>query len=161
MPVNEVLKSQDRKLLILAPEYDRLLAQTKLKTYLNGEYRDKKQLNLILCQYHYNKLSPFQDDDVCAILDCVPIDFEWSRQLIDEMKQLTDGEKYDFIDENKYELIGSAKKVYLSIGNGAVFQDVELENNKKYNAQILKAQAEKTRLPERNLVLSALIKIHY
>lgn len=151
-PLNEIYRANEMKLLVMAPAYDELLANTVLKSYVNAEWKQYNgHLNLLLSQYSYGKLSPFQAEDLAVILGCDLIDYDRAKTVIEKLTAIPDGELYDFImdlDDDETELepfdirrvIGFAPRAQLSVTNGSIFSEFDVSKNEKYHRQLELAQ---------------------
>jgi chaperonin GroEL (HSP60 family) len=156
IPINEVLKQMGHKLLVIAPYFDALLANTTLKQYLNYEYQKHKSLNLILAQYSIDKLEPFQFEDLAVVLRTNSIDQEMGNQLLLKISTLSEGELYDFVqaciaaittesvkfDAPEQHFIGSALEANLSCTNGSIFRVVDLSETPRYLEVLRQAKKE-------------------
>jgi len=153
IPMNEVLKAQGKKLLVLAPYYDAHLSNTTLKSYMNQEYQKYKSLNLILAQYAIGKLDDYQLLDLSTVLRAIVINQDIGRELLDgsgknKFSGMTDGEKYEFVEEIKdtshryHGLIGTAATALLSCTNGSIFRVNDIETDERYMDMLRSAEKE-------------------
>lgn len=148
-PINEVFRPHGFKLLILAPAYDELLANTVLKTYVNQEYRQHKDLNLILAQYQYKDLAPFQVEDLASLLGCKVLDYDTALQFSKKLEHMTPGAISDLlISEEEDEdipfddrlLVGNIPEADLSVHNGSIFSGFDTTDNEGYQRQLHQAE---------------------
>ena len=156
VPMNDVYRADNKKLLVLSPSYDELVANTTMKTYINQEFRTNNgKLNLILTQYQYAKLADDQEEDLAAILNCKVINYDDAQQLISTLEKMNDMEVYEFFigdgtgkDEpfSEFQMIGKAPSAQLSVTNGSIFSDVVTDGNLKYQRRISEIGTELERL---------------
>ena len=138
IPINEILKAAGpKKLLVLAPSYDALLANTVLKQYVNMEYQKSKDLNLILAQYALGKLAPNQLTDLATVLRAVVINQELGNGLLEEF--VKDQDQYDLVQTilgkdtyEYYRVIGKVSNAMLSCTDGSIFRPQDIDNDDRY-----------------------------
>ena len=147
-PLNEIFKSKGQKLLIIAPYYDALLANTTLHQYMNQEYQRYKKLNLILSQYAIKDLAnKHQVGDLATVLRCKVITQDYYNNLIHAFQMSTD--KFDFVTdlfkdtESEYSgTVGVAESALLSCTNGSIFKVKDIEKDDRYNDMLRAAELE-------------------
>jgi chaperonin GroEL (HSP60 family) len=150
LPINEILKLKNKKLLILAPYYDALMLNTVMKQYLNHEFQKYKSISLILGQYSLGDLEPHQLDDLAIVLRSQVIDQETAKQLNTAFSNFVDHDTYEFVDSllkedetsaiNKFvhinvkytRIIGNASSAILSCTNGSLFKVNNIEQDQHY-----------------------------
>jgi len=142
IPLNEILRTQNKKLIVFAPFYDAYLCNTTLRQYMNHEYQKYHGLNLILCQYSTGKLSKHQLTDLAVILRTNVINQD---SIKDILLAFEGGSQDKFVEdalENKnfkfYHLFGTASSVLLSCTNGTLFKVKEIAGDYRY-CDILRA----------------------
>jgi hypothetical protein len=155
-PVNEVYRAKGIKLLVIAPGYDELLANTILKNYLATEWHQLgKRVNLILTQYLYGKLDPHQAEDLAAVLGARLIDVDTSKTLLNQVSELGDNlydhliSEYNSDEVDPFDIrsaIGFAPITNLSIKNGSLFQGIKTDGNTAYQRKLTEAIEEHKRL---------------
>ena len=142
IPLNDVLKSQGKKLLVLASSYDSYLCDTLLKQYMNQEWQKFKKLNLILAQYAIGKLDENQLIDLATVLRTFVVTQELETGLMDEFTTMSPDsfiEKVMSDPEYKFSrLIGCAASALLSCKNGSIFRVNDIESDERYQ-DILRA----------------------
>jgi hypothetical protein len=149
--LNDIFRYNNKKLLIIAPMYDKYLAETVLKQYVNYEYQKYKELNLILSQY--SKLDSYQLNDLSVILKSRIITQDIGNKILSSLNEFdNDGNKHDFINEiidnnednqsEYYELIGKADSALLSCNNGTIFESKNIENYPRYEDVLRVAEKE-------------------
>lgn len=131
-PVNEVLRSQGEKLLILAPYYDAHVMDSIIKKYVNYELQKYKSLNLVLGQYDTGKLEKHQLNDLAVVLSCNILDQETVKSLTDNTTPEINEEFYDLVNEMKVwaslatdgygGTMGLSTCALLSCVNGSIFK---------------------------------------
>lgn len=140
--INEIYRPSGEKILVLAPAYDELMMKTVLKNYINTEFRtNNSTLNLILAQYLYGSLAPSQMEDLSVILGCELITLDLYKSIMEKLSSVSDGEQYEVITNDEFNIIGEVKKASLSIHNGSVFTVNDLTENQKYQQQLKGAEA--------------------
>lgn len=138
-PINEVMRAMNRKLIIIAPEYDSYMLESTIKGYVNREYQRFGGLNLVLTQYSTGKLSPYQREDLAVVLKSVVVNQNLAAMLTTEIANSNADVVIDKMEDSTYELyriIGSADSVLLSMGNGSIFNVSGLENDDKYKESL-------------------------
>jgi len=151
IPVNEILKSRNTKLLVLAPYYDAHMANTTLKTYMNMEYQKHRSLNLLLAQYAIGKLDDHQLADLAIVLRATVINQEIAHDIleVERFQDLPDGEKYEFVVESVneptdryYRIIGTVSNALLSCTNGSIFRVKDIDSDERYQDKLRVAEKE-------------------
>jgi chaperonin GroEL (HSP60 family) len=147
IPINDILKAQGKKLLILAPFYDAYLCETILKQYVNYEYQKYKSLNLIIAQYTIGKLDPHQLSDLATVLRTFVITQDLSTGIFEEFT--SDGSKDSFIEkvtedpEHKfYGMIGVSASAMMSCTDGSIFRVKDIESDQRYSDVLRSAKKE-------------------
>ena len=146
IPINDVLRSQDRKLIIIAPAYDKYMCETVLGQYVNYEVQKYRQINLVLTQYLPDKLAPYQKEDLAVILQTKLITQDLANGIISKLQEAgSDITVENMRDENdKFaRCIGFASQVLLSCKNGCIFEpDLIIADDKYYQEALYRANAE-------------------
>ena len=146
LPLNDVFRSMGKKLLVMAPFYDRYLAETSLKQYLNHQYQRYGSLNLILGQYELGKLAKHQLEDFSIILKSKMLTQENIKQILAEVEKLgADKFVQQVIEEPEYQfygLFGVVKKATLSCVNGSTFEPENILEYEPYQAVLRSAKKE-------------------
>ena len=146
IPLNEVLKSQQKKLLVLAPSYDALLCETILKKYMNIEYQKHKKLNLVLGQYAIGKLEKSQLADLATVLRTFIVTQDIATGILEDFSTMSHDtfvEKVTEEDDYKFKgLIGTAASALLSCTNGTIFRVKDIEQDARYQDVLRAAKKE-------------------
>ena len=146
IPINDVFRSMDKKLIIIAPSYDEYMCESVLKQYVNYECQKYGVINLILTQYRQGILSPHQLEDLSVVLKCKTVTDTISNKLIEKLLTVNpDTLVDDILHDDTYELyrvIGSADKVLTSCKNGCIFNVSGLEEDDNYKEALMRAEAE-------------------
>ena len=146
IPLNEVLKSQSKKLLVLAPSYDAYLCETILKQYMNMEYQKYKKLNLVLGQYAIGKLDKNQLADLATVLRTFVITQDLATGIFEEFGTMSHDSFVEKVDEEadyKFKgLIGTAASALLSCTNGSIFRVKDIEQDDRYQDVLRAAKKE-------------------
>lgn len=144
VPLNDIFRNQGKRLLILAPSYDRYLVETYLQQYINLEFQKFKDLNLIAAQYNQAQLEPHQLTDLATVLRTWVINQDNGPELVAKWKELSDGDRYDFFENVTttdaeaavgnifHRMIGTCDQALLSCTNGSIFKPSDLENDTAY-----------------------------
>lgn len=145
IPLNEVLKASNKKLLVIAPYYDALLCNTVLKRYMNIEYQKYGSLNLIMTQYNLGKIKEDELKDLTTILRCITV----TEDMVKELNEIDSNGSLDrFIEDIEdpshpyYRLLGKADQATLSCNNGSIFRVHNIEEDKRYQEVLQSAYAE-------------------
>lgn len=152
IPINEICKHLGKKLLVIAPFYDQLMANTTLKQYVNYEYQKDRQLNLILTQFPLGKLEPNQLIDLSVILKAHVIDQELAANLL-QMFEASEKDQVEIVEKMMtvyqdgmddafmhYRTIGTAGEALLSVNNGSIFRVHNIEEDERYNEKLTEAK---------------------
>lgn len=147
IPMNDYCRANHRKLLVLAPYYDALLANTSMKQYVNHEYRVHGIINLIFGQYEIGKIKEWELKDLSTILHGDVI----TQDIVDDLMEITSNGDIDRTMENEdsilYRSMGHCKDTVLSCTNGCIFQqDESIFNDERYREVLTSAKAELHRL---------------
>ena len=147
MPVNDVMRAKNKKLVVIAPSYDAYMAETKLGQYINFETQRYGRINLILTQYRSGEIKDTQLNDLAVILRSKPL----NQTLVALISQRisTDGVDTALLGcddpENEiYRCIGYADSGILTCKNGCIFKASGLDDDQYYQDALLHAQAELT-----------------
>jgi 60 kDa chaperonin 1 len=150
IPMNDYCRANNRKLLVLAPYYDALVANTTMKQYVNHEYRTHGIINLIFAQYEIGKLKEWDLKDLATILKGDIITQETDASLIDIAangtidKEMDESSSEESILRN---VLGHCKDSILSCTNGSIFQqDESIFEDHRYQEVLNTAKAELNRL---------------
>lgn len=146
IPINDVMRAKDTKLIILAPSFDEYMCKTILDQYINAEYRQYHALNLIMAQYQFGKLDKHQLDDLAIVLNTKVINQELFTAIKDSIKPSPD-DLVEGIFENPehacYRMIGSAYHVMMSCSNGSIFKvSNDILENEYYKDALKRANKE-------------------
>lgn len=146
IPINEVMRSMNKKLIIIAPSYDEYMCETILKQYVNHECQKYGVINLILTQYRQGKLTPYQLEDLSVILGSKIINEPLSNLLVEKFTNISHDTVVDnIINEPTYELyntIGKADKVLTSCKNGCIFNVYNVNEIPEYKEALMRAEKE-------------------
>lgn len=146
IPINNVVKAMNHKLIILAPEYDKLMLETTMKQYIHYEFKTSGTTNLILTAYSLGKLEPFQMTDLATVLKGRHINQILADEIAKAIKEDGDDVTVDNIlnDEKHvlYRAICHADEALLTFSTGAIFQVEDVESDERYNEVLNKAKAD-------------------
>lgn len=142
-PINEVLRAQGKKLIIMAPEYDSYMLESTVKMHANMEFQKYRKLNLILTQYRTGKLNPYQKEDLAVVLRSVVVNQNLAAMLTDAIQSSNVDqvvEDMESKDSPLYRCIGTANSVLLSVENGCIFKVSNLDTDETYQETLKWAQ---------------------
>ena len=145
-PLDEIFRNKGKKLLVIAPSYDALLANTTLQRYVEFQYQRHHDINLILTQYAQGKLDENQLLDLCVILRSKLVTQEIGNSLKEHISTLSDGEKYDFFDNTDdtdhpfHGIIGRCDNVVSSCTNGSIFRPINIFSDERYQETLRVAE---------------------
>ena len=145
-PLNEVFRAKQRKLIIVAPQYDQYFMESTLKQYVNYEHQKYRSLNLILTQYRLGKLLPSQLEDLAVVLKTRVITNDLSKNISDKIEEVGPDRFVDQIEDSEdplWRAIGQCDNVLISVKNGSIFNP-----NKDIFEDELYQQAHTTALAE-------------
>lgn len=141
-PLNDVLRSLDRKLLVIAPAFDRYLVDTRLKEYQNFEFQRYRAFNLLIAQCDSSQIKDYQVEDLAVLARTFIIDQTLGKSLLSDFDEESRDSFVRSCQEDKnfkyYGLIGSVAKAQLSCVSGSTFEPIDVENNEKYQ-EVLKS----------------------
>lgn len=145
VPINDVLRAQGKKLLVLASLYDAYMCDTVLEQYVNMEYRQYGSLNLILAQFNLGKLEDQQMSDLAIILRTKVINQDIETNMLAE---ISEGRNIDEFVENIFDdpnykfskMIGTAAKALLTCKNGSIFNVNNIEEDERYQDTLRRAK---------------------
>lgn len=150
VPINDCMRAQSRKLLVMAPYYDKVMVDNMVGQYLNMEMHRYGAFNLILSQYTLGDLAPHQLTDLGIILRGKVLDQEKMNQLRDAIESGDVDTVVENIltnDEDKYyHYIGSVKEAMLSTKPGAIFNADKIEEDQDYQVALVNARDELDRV---------------
>lgn len=135
-PITNVFRALGKKLLIMAPYYDKYLTDTYLKSYLNHEYQKYKSFNTIFGQYDFTKLAKDQLTDFAVVLKSRVIDQKLMKTILEKFNGNPDlfVEMTKDPDSEFYNLFGKVKKANLSCISGSTFEPEDLSDYEPYNS---------------------------
>ena len=139
IPINEIVRSKGEKLLVLAPSYDALLANTRLRKIVEYEYQKYGSLNLLLGQYPMGKLEENQLVDLSIILQTEIITQERKVELCEKFNNASDGDRYDLFHEDN-RMVGYCTTAILSCTNGSIFRVDGIEIDERYQDALRSAE---------------------
>lgn len=147
IPINNVLRAMNKKLVVLAPTFDEYMCKTVLDQYINSEYRQYQKLNLIMAQYQFGKLEKHQAEDLAVVLNTKVIDQDLYKVLHDAVVGSNiDDLVEDIFDNNEhlcYRFIGSAAHAMMSCSNGSIFKvSADIKDNQYYQDALRVANKE-------------------
>lgn len=136
VPINEILRSMNKKLLVIAPFYDKFLVETRLRDYQNHEFQKYRAFNLLLGQCDSSQLKDYQIEDFAILANTYVID----QALGKELMEIFDPEQCDIFvrdcldnpEMKFYNIFGLVKKAQLSCVSGSTFEPIDVEKNEKY-----------------------------
>ena len=144
--LNEVMRAKKKKLIVIAPAYDKYMCETVLPQYVNYEYNKYRELNLVLTQYNTGKLTPYQREDLAIILRSKTITQELAKGMIEEIEKSNVDTMVEKIEENPqymfHRCIGTADSVLISCKNGCIFDVKNIEEDEYYQQAMERAQKE-------------------
>ncbi len=144
VPLNDVLRAMGKKLLILAPYYDKVMIETTVSPYLNMEMTRYGAFNLIMAQFELGKLAPHQMTDLAIVLRGKALSQDLVNTIVQE---LTTGvpeqvvEKIFEDDQYKlYHFIGVAEDAMLSCVSGSIFKVKDIDQDPAYQDALNRAR---------------------
>lgn len=144
VPINEVFRAMNKKLVILAPSYDAHMCDTVVNQYVNREYNSYQRLNLILTQYAYGKLNKHQLADLAVVLRAKLITQEIGASIDNAIASSNIDKLVEDIMNNDefslYRTIGRANEAILSTTNGAIFHADDIAEDKVYQETLAAAR---------------------
>lgn len=144
VPINEVMRAKEKKLIIVAPAYDEYMCETVLKQYVNHECRQYGVINLILTQYKLSDLTPYQCEDLAVVLRGKTVNEKLAESLAETLsKENPDKVVEEILENNEYPLyrvIGSAAKVFTSCKNGCIFNVNDIDKDPSYQEALTRAR---------------------
>lgn len=146
VPIDGIMRAHMKKLIVIAPDYDSYMLDSAVKGYINQSYQKYRNINLILTQYSTGKLSPYQREDLAAVLKSVVVNQNLVNQFIEAVQDSNIDTVMDNIeDDETYHLsrfIGQADSVLLSMDNGSIFNVQGIEDDPKYQEALRMAEHE-------------------
>ena len=134
--INEVLKAQNRKLIIFAPYYDALLCNTRLRQLLAYEYQQQGKINLICTQYNIGKMGEHGLLDLAAIMGCTIINQPLATQIMNDFDKTSSDRFVEEVLENPsfgyHGIIGAIDSAIMSCANGTLIQPKDIDSNETY-----------------------------
>ena len=137
-PLDDILRNKGKKLMVIAPSYDALLANTTLQRYVEMQYQRYHDINLILTQYAQGKLEDNQLLDLCVILRSKLVTQDIGNSLKENISNLSDGELYDYFENTDdpehpfHSIIGKCDNVVSSCTNGSIFRPIDIFSDERY-----------------------------
>lgn len=136
VPIDQVMRAKNKKLIVIAPEYDALMLDSVVVAYVNQGYQKYRNINLVLTQYSTGKLAPYQREDLAAVLRSIVVNQNISSQFMDAIQRTNIDTLVEEIEEDEtsplYRMVGTADSVLLSMGNGSIFNVSGIEEDKLY-----------------------------
>lgn len=122
-PINTVLRSNNEKLIIIAPTYDEVAMKDYIMPTINMEYRERAtDNNLIITQFQWKDVTDKHLEDLSRILECEIITQKLWGEVVEYINQLTtDGEFIDFVSDNKFNLRAISYETHLTLNKGTSF----------------------------------------
>lgn len=142
IPINEVFRAQNKRLLILAPAYDAYMCETIVNQYITAEFRNGF-INLILAQYETGKLEKYQLNDLATILRTKIITQDLALGFIEDVMKNPDVFVENAMDIETYEfyrIIGQATEAMLSCKTGSIFKVEDIDKDQIYRDAVKRAE---------------------
>ena len=143
---NEVFTAMNKRLVVIAPEYDKYMLEAVISKYVNYEFQKNGYANLILTQYIPSKLTPYQLEDLAVILKTKIITEEMMTHLMGHVQENNVDSLIEDIMEKEdcefYRYVGVSKSVLLSCKNGAIFDPTNISKDANYIKALERANAE-------------------
>lgn len=136
IPIQQVIEAQNKKLLILAPYYDKYMCDTVVDQFITKEFRQFGHSKLIMAQYDLSKLGKNQLHDLAVVLRGKVITQEMAGFLTIKIENDNIDSIIENILENKeyefYHYIGNAAEAQLSCKSGSIFRVEDIETYQEY-----------------------------
>lgn len=146
MPINDVMRAQNRKLIILAPAFDELMCQTIVEQYINAEYRQFSKINLIMASFPIRKLNKYQLSDLSVVLRAKVLTQDMASILMNEVEHMNHDVLIENIMEDEkclvYRFIGTAAEASMSCESGSIFRVLDIESDQQYKDTMAQAKRE-------------------
>lgn len=143
VPINEVIKATGKKLLVIAPMYDKLMCDTVVEQYINMEFHKIGYANLILSQFELGKLSANQLGDLSIILRAKPITQDIAAVMKSSFVNANPDSLIESMQTNEnhplYKMIGIAAEASLTCTAGSIFSVTDIEEDQRYKDVIARA----------------------
>ena len=143
VPLNDVLRAQGKKMVVIAPDYDDYMLDTLVKGYVNYEAQKHGKLNFTLLQYAAGKLTPYQREDLAVILHSITITQQLAEGMISAIGDNPDNFVESIDDEtNQFNrTIGYASEALITCENGSIFKADGIEEDSHYQEALKAATA--------------------
>ena len=124
MPINDVLRDQDKKLIVVAPFYDELFVKSNLQQYTFIEKNKYHKFNLICTAFQYGKISKHQLEDLAVVMKTRVIDTNLATEIKEGLGNANPDSFMESLEnENNsfHRIIGNCKHAWLSFQAGSIF----------------------------------------
>lgn len=147
IPLNEVFRAQGKKLLILAPYYDKLMIDTKVNSYMLKEVRQTGTFNLILGQFDLGDVNHnHQMEDLAVILRTKVLSATMIKDMSESVTQNGSDWFVDNILEDEtdplYRTVGFAASALLTCTAGCIFNVTDIESDQRYQDTLRRAEVD-------------------
>lgn len=143
-PLNDVYRAMNKKLIIIAAEYDNYMLDAVVKGYVNYEAQKYGKLNFSLLQYANGKLTPYQREDLAVILRSIVITQQIAEGMINKLSEINPDNFVENLENETFEFyrtVGCADEALITCDNGSIFNVNDIENDKYYQSAIKVAKA--------------------
>lgn len=136
-PAAEVFRAMGKKLLVMAPAYDKYLVETRLQNYQSSEFQRFRQFSLLIGQWDGGKAKKHQIEDFAVLVNGTLIDQEKEKVILKEFSRIDNVDRFvhDCLDEKIPELenlFGKVEKATMSCVSGSTFIPFDVEKNSRY-----------------------------
>lgn len=144
VPINNVYRAMNKKLIVIAADYDDYMLDAVVKGYVNYEVQKYGKLNFSLLQYSNGKLNPYQREDLAVILRSIIITQHLAEGMMNKINEINPDNFVENLEDETFEFyrtIGSASEALITCNNGSIFNVEGIENDKYYQNAIKVATA--------------------
>ena len=136
-PAADVFRAMGKKLLVMAPAYDKYLVETQLQNYQSGEFQRFRQFSLLIGQWDGGKVKKYQVEDFAVLVNGTLIDQEKEKVILKEFNRIDNVDRFvhDCLDGKIPELenlFGKVEKATMSCVSGSTFIPFDVEKNSRY-----------------------------
>lgn len=143
-PINEVLRAQGKKLLVLAPYFDNHMCETVISQYLGAEKMRYGCINLMMAQFELGKLDPHQMTDLAIILRAKVLTQDMITPLAESINGLGSDVAVDRIFEDPtyeyYRMVGKCAHALMTCKTGCIFKVDGIEEDENYQKALTAAR---------------------
>ena len=138
--INEAFRAMNKKLLIVAPSYDKVLLDTSIDGYLRFELQKYGNINLILSKFSLKNIEDTDINDFAVVLRGRVIDQDLANILVDEIDSVGADKvidnSFNDIESKTYRFIGTAKHAMLTLNSGSIFYVPDVKDDEEYKTAL-------------------------